>query len=94
MASPEQQGGASAEQEAAKAEFEAMQKELGPLIQKLQELMKNPDGDAKEKLKLAKRIFEILQKFKEMMGEEAFSQNEQLVQIEQFVNQVLGQLEG
>lgn len=91
MAEKEQQP--NAEQEKAKAEFEAMQKELGPLAQKLQEMMKN-EASPEEKMKVAKRIMEILAKFKEMMGDEAFYQNEQLVGLEDFVNKVMGSLEG
>lgn len=69
------------------AEFEAMQKELGPLVEKMQK------GSPQEKLKAAKRVMEILTVFKQAMGEK-FAENEQLVQLEQFAQQVLGGLEG
>jgi len=92
MAEKEQQGGA--EQEKAKAEFEGMQKELGPLAQKLQEMMKDEAASPEDKMKVAQRIMEILAKFKEMMGDEAFYKNEQLVGLEDFVNKVMGSLEG
>lgn len=68
-------------------EFEAMQKELGPLVEKMQK------GTPQEKLKAAKRILEILAIFKQMMGDK-FAENEQLVQLEQVAQQTLGSLEG
>jgi regulator of replication initiation timing len=62
------------EQQGAQAELQKLGQEIGPLAKRLQELMQNPDASPAEKMKLAKRLMEILDKFRAAMPPEQFAE--------------------
>lgn len=77
----------SAEQAAMQEKFQEMIKQIGPLVEILQ-----GDASPKEKLQAAKKLSQILEQLKKMLPPEQYQ--EQFGQLEMFVGQVLGSLEG